>query len=59
MTSKDLERFFDGWNRHDVDALMTFMADDCVFESYPDAAFAGTRHVVAGDRGLSDKNRIV
>ena len=22
----------DGWNRHDVDFLMTFMADDCVFE---------------------------
>ena len=81
MTSKDLERFFDGWNRHDVDALMTFMADDCIFESasgpercgtrhagservraafarvfatYPDAAFSGTRHVVAGDRGLSE-----
>ena len=81
MTSKDLERFFDGWNRHDVDALMTFMADDCVFEtasgpercgtrhagrervraafarvlaSYPDAAFTATRHVVAGNRGLSE-----
>jgi len=81
MTSKDLERFFDGWNRHDVDALMTFMADDCIFESasgpepcgthhagrehvrsafarvfasYPDAAFTSTRHIVAGDRGLSE-----
>ena len=81
MTSTDLDRFFEGWNRHDVDALMTFMADDCVFESasgpercgtrhagrdrvraafarvfatYPDAAFADTRHTVAGDRGLSE-----
>jgi steroid delta-isomerase-like uncharacterized protein len=81
MTTKDLEAFFDGWNRHDVDALMTFMAEDCIFESaagpdvcgtrhagrehvraafarvfaiYPDAAFANTRHVVAGDRGVSE-----
>jgi len=81
MTSKQLDAFFDGWNRHDVDTLMTFMADDCVFESaagpdacgtrhagrervraafarvfaiYPDAAFANTRHVVAGNRGVSE-----
>src|SRR3989441_6722292 len=34
VTIKDLEAFFgDGWNRHDVDVLMTFMSDDCVFES--------------------------
>jgi steroid delta-isomerase-like uncharacterized protein len=34
MTSIEfLEAFGDGWNRHDVDALMTFMADDCVFET--------------------------
>ena len=34
MTVGRLERFFtDGWNRDDVDLLMTFMADDCVFES--------------------------
>jgi ketosteroid isomerase-like protein len=81
MTSHDLDRFFDGWNRHDVDTLMTFMADDCVFEtssgpeacgtrhagrervrtafgrvfaSYPDAAFAATRHFIAGNRGVSE-----
>jgi ketosteroid isomerase-like protein len=81
MTSNDLDAFFDGWNRHDVDALMRFMADDCVFETssgpqacgtrhagrervreafgrvfalYPDAAFADTRHVIAGNRGLSE-----
>jgi ketosteroid isomerase-like protein len=32
VTVKDLEAFGDGWNRHDVDYLMTFMTDDCVFE---------------------------
>ena len=28
-----LERFADAWNRHDLDALMSMMTDDCVFES--------------------------
>jgi steroid delta-isomerase-like uncharacterized protein len=30
---KLLERFADAWNRHDLDALMSLMADDCVFEA--------------------------
>jgi steroid delta-isomerase-like uncharacterized protein len=82
LKTTDLEAFFDnGWNRHDVDALMTFMADDCVFESasgpdvcgtrhvgpervraafarifsaFPDVQFVDVRHVVAGDRGVSE-----
>ena len=82
MTHEDLDTFFTaGWNGHDIDLLMTFMADDCVFESasgteacgtrhvgrervrdafgrvlatFPDAHFAQARHVVAGDRGLSE-----
>jgi steroid delta-isomerase-like uncharacterized protein len=44
MTSKQLDAFFDGWNRHDVDALMRFMADDCVFETSAGAEACGTRH---------------
>jgi len=45
LTSKDLDAFFrDGWNRHDVDALMTFMSDDCVFESTAGPEACGTRH---------------
>ena len=28
-----LERFGDAWNRHDLDALMSMMTDDCVFEA--------------------------
>jgi len=45
MTIKDLEAFFDhGWNRHDVDTLMTFMADDCVFESAAGPDVCGTRY---------------
>ena len=28
-----LEHVLDGFNRHDVDAIMSLFADDCVFES--------------------------
>lgn len=28
-----LDAFAGAWNRHDVDALMGFMTDDCVFEA--------------------------
>src|SRR5207302_7806034 len=34
-----------GCNAHDVDRLMTFMADDCVFESVTGPEACGTRHV--------------
>ena len=45
MTVKTLEMFFtEGWNRHDVDRLMTFMADECVFESTAGPEVCGTRH---------------
>jgi len=82
MTRDALDAFFDdGWNRHDVDRRMTFMTDDCVFESasgaeacgtrhvgrervrdafarvfatFPDARFVNARHVMTGDRGLSE-----
>jgi steroid delta-isomerase-like uncharacterized protein len=34
-----LDRFADAWNRHDLEALMAMMTDDCVFEASagPDA----------------------
>jgi steroid delta-isomerase-like uncharacterized protein len=45
VTIKDLEAFFgNGWNRHDVDFLMTFMSDDCVFESTAGPEACGARH---------------
>jgi steroid delta-isomerase-like uncharacterized protein len=76
-----LERFAAAWNRHDLDALMSMMTDDCVFdasagpevngqrsegraavrvayaavfEAFPDAHWANPRHVIAGDRGVSE-----
>ena len=45
MKIKDLEAFFDtGWNGHDVDVLMTFMADDCAFEGAAGPEACGTRY---------------
>src|SRR5215831_10541111 len=44
MTIEDLKAFGDGWNRHDVDFLMTFMADDCVFETTAGKEVCGTRY---------------
>jgi taurine dehydrogenase small subunit len=38
-----LDRFGDAWNRHDVDALMTFMTPDAVFESSAGSQVDGTR----------------
>ena len=76
-----LDRFADAWNRHDLDALMSMMTDDCVFQAsagpqadgqrsqgteavraayaavfaaFPDARWSSPRHLVAGDRGVSE-----
>lgn len=39
-----LTEFSDAWNRHDIDALMSFMTEDCVFETAVGAEACGTRH---------------
>jgi steroid delta-isomerase-like uncharacterized protein len=39
-----LQAFADAWNRHDADALMTFMTEDCVFEASAGADDCGTRY---------------
>lgn len=45
VTIKFLDDFAAAWNRHDVDGLMTFMTDDCVFESSAGIEVCGTRFV--------------
>jgi steroid delta-isomerase-like uncharacterized protein len=45
VTIEVLEAFAEAWNRHDIDALMTFMADDCVFEASAGPDVSGTRFV--------------
>jgi steroid delta-isomerase-like uncharacterized protein len=76
-----LDRFADAWNRHDLDALMSMMTEDCLFQAsagpgvdgqrsqgqeavraayaavfaaFPDARWSNPRHVIAGDRGVSE-----
>jgi len=43
VTVEDLQAFAEAWNRHDVDALMTFMTQDSVFESSAGPDVCGTR----------------
>ena len=44
ITVEFLEAFADAWNRHDVDDLMSFMTEDCVFESSAGDDSCGTRY---------------
>jgi steroid delta-isomerase-like uncharacterized protein len=44
ITVETLQAFADAWNRHDADALMSFMTDDCVFESSAGPEVCGTRY---------------
>jgi len=43
MTSL-LEAFADAWNRHDLDALMSMMTAECVFEASAGHFVNGERH---------------
>ena len=43
ITPEWLQAFADAWNRHDVNSLMSFMTDDCVFESSAGPDVCGTR----------------
>lgn len=44
VTEAFLQAFTDAWNRHDIDALMAAMTDDCVFEGAAGPDVCGTRH---------------
>ena len=53
VTVEFLQAFADAWNRHDVEDLMSFMTDDCVFEPSAgddscDTRFEGFEAVRAG-----------
>ena len=45
ITVHYLQAFADAWNRHDVESLMSFMTDDCVFQSSSGQDVCGTRYV--------------
>jgi len=44
VTTAVLQAYADAWNRHDVDAIMSFMTDDCVFEASAGPDVSGTRY---------------
>ncbi len=44
VTVEFLQAFADAWNRHDVDALIEFMMDDCVYETSSGPDVCGTRY---------------
>ena len=45
VTVETLQAFSDAWNRHDIDSLMSFMSDDCVFETASGPEAYGARYV--------------
>ena len=43
ITTEWLQAFADAFNRHDADAIMAFMTDDCVFEASAGPEACGAR----------------
>ena len=44
VTVATLAAFSAAWNRHDIDSLMSFMSDDCVFQTAAGPESYGARH---------------
>ena len=44
VTTEVLQGVADAFNRHDADAVMSFMTDDCVFEASAGPDVCGTRY---------------
>ena len=44
VSTSSLAAFSESWNRHDVDALMSFMSDDCLFMTAGGPDACGARH---------------
>ena len=68
VTTENLESFADAWNRHDVDTIMTFFVDDCVFIAGWGERFEGYDRVRDGvlefferfpDGQFSDSNHFI
>jgi len=81
VSTQFLQSFADAFNAHDLDAIMSHMTEDCIFEAsagpdadgekfvgqlavrkafedvfntFPDAQWANPRHIISGDRGLTE-----
>jgi steroid delta-isomerase-like uncharacterized protein len=44
VTIAFLDAFGDAWNRHDVDGIMAFMAEECAFETTAGPEVCGKRY---------------
>jgi len=44
MNIEQLQAYSDAWNDHDIDRIMSFMTDDCVFETGGGGERFGTRY---------------
>lgn len=44
MNSKELQEYSDAWNEHDIDKIMKFMTEDCIFEPGGGPERFGTRY---------------
>ena len=47
MSLEELQTYSDAWNEHDIDKIMSWMTDDCVFETSDGAEPWGTRFIGA------------
>lgn len=45
VTTAMLESFAQAWTRHDLDTLMSFMSEDCIFHSGSGTEACGTRNI--------------
>ncbi len=43
LTANDLKALFDAFNRHDIDGVMHFFAEDCIFNAVGGPEIYGTR----------------
>lgn len=44
MNAKDLEDYSNAWNRQDIDKIMSYMTQDCIFETGGGDERYGTRY---------------
>lgn len=43
MNIDDLQKYSDAWNKHDIDTIMSYMTQDCIFETGGGSEQYGTR----------------
>jgi ketosteroid isomerase-like protein len=52
LTATDLKNVFDAFNRHDIDGVMRFFAEDCIFNAVGGPEVYGTR--IEGSKAIAE-----